>query len=223
MGQRHQVYLNLPPVFFNAGNPNNRGPKVVGFHHQWLYGWRAVRSLDRAIRFFDKTKDEKFGLLTGTAREAGAALAALYSVEEATGYYHGVHEFQPPRTTYKDGALVKLEGDWELANPFAADNNDGITVIEHNGPRGRWAYCFYSLGNTEGEIPLARGCYEAAHYLLSYYPTLTKDQEFLAEATPVLARLAQVPVLDEADMKRIFPALDPAGTWYAESHSAAAE
>lgn len=198
MGQRHQVYINLPAVNYTTGgygdkpNPNNRGPKVVGFHHQWLYGWTATRFLARALKYIAAT-DQKYGPFANTAHDALPALAALYSVEPETGYYHNTHPFD--------------DGDAEVSNPHCGDNNDGITVIDLTGDKP--AYCFYSLGHTEGAKVLKEGCYSADEYLRSYYPKLIdrSGQSMAGEVAPVLAYLADFRVLTREDMRRIFPNL----------------
>lgn len=187
MGQRHQVYIVLPAVGYpdcnGRRNPNNRGPKVVGFHHQWLYGWTAVRFLSRALRYVKTCSQQASGPFSNTAHDALSALAALYSFEESTGYYHRVHLFE-------DEAV-------ECNNPHLGDNNDGITVLDLSGDKP--AYCFYSLGSTESAKSLAEGCYSAAQYLKSYYST--SKPEF----KPVSDYLAGFSVLTAPDMRRIFP------------------
>lgn len=195
MGQRHQVYVNLKPVYYNPDNPNNRGPKVVGFHHQWLYGWTATRFLKRALDYIAICNKQEYGPFSHTAHDALPALAALYSVEESTGYFHTVQKFDD-----KDG---------EVKNPHLGDNNDGITVIDLTGDAP--AYCFYSLGSTEGTKSLREGCYSARQYLESYYPKFKghNGEDLSGDFKPVLMALAKVRVLTPADMKRIFPAMKP--------------
>lgn len=51
MGQRHQIYVKLPDIYFNEANPNNHKGVVIGIHHQWLWGSRALSLLSQFLVF----------------------------------------------------------------------------------------------------------------------------------------------------------------------------
>lgn len=201
MGQRHQVYLRLPAVNLGKGNPNNEPTKVIGLHHQWLYGQTAIKLLRNALRFIKNQAE--YGPLSASHNRCYAqqTLNALYSLNAESGYFHGVHTL-----------------DAECNDPRRGDNNDGITIIDCAGDQVR--YCFWSLGDTGGEIRLKTGKpYSAEEYVRSYYPrfeTETKNArgedtaEFHAETKAILAEISSVEVLDLATVKEIFPAMFPA-------------
>lgn len=54
MGQRSQVIINTPAVFYNENNRNNRRRHLIVFHNQWLYGCRFINHTARIIDAIDK-------------------------------------------------------------------------------------------------------------------------------------------------------------------------
>lgn len=38
MGQRSQVIIKVPAVFYNENNPNNHTEYIIVYHNQWFYG-----------------------------------------------------------------------------------------------------------------------------------------------------------------------------------------
>lgn len=127
MGQRHQIYVRLPKVYYNKGNHNNRDTKVIGFHHQWLYGWRACRLLSNFLTFMKNADEYVFNdqdRLTNIAEKC-------YSIDVPLAYEHGVHP---------------LSAD-EIYDPRNCDNNNGITVIDLTGKEPK--YAFLSLHGME--------------------------------------------------------------------------
>ena len=53
MGQRSQIVLITPPVFYNKDNPNNDNGKVYAFHNQWRYGQTAMIVLSDVLKKLD--------------------------------------------------------------------------------------------------------------------------------------------------------------------------
>ena len=162
MGQRHQIYLKLPGKNYGKGNPNTRGPIVVGIHHQWLYGKTACEALLRMLNFAqiirDKVTDNSFCGTDylfgqkdkkghyGSPEQALGALASIYSVDAGTGYYHAVHKFRTEEAS-NHGAYYKIE---PQTTPFDGDNNDGVTLLDFTGKEIK--YCFMSIGHLEGSL-----------------------------------------------------------------------
>ena len=127
MGQRHQIYVRLPKIYYNKGNPNNKEARVIGFHHQWLYGWRACRLLSNFLTFI--TNADEYALkdqdrLTNIAEKC-------YSIDVPLSYDHSVHSL----------------GVEETSDPRKGDNNNGITVIDLTGAVPK--YAFLSLHGME--------------------------------------------------------------------------
>jgi hypothetical protein len=204
MGQRHQVYIRLPKKYYDEQNPNNHPAKVVGIHHQWLYGRTALRLLGNLLEFHTKsaetTYDNESRFLAGYGDEA-EMLAAIYSCDVREGYFH--------RTSVLDEA--------EAVNPFMGANNDGITVIDFTDAEGksksRPTYCFASLGATEGKVSLKAGTYTAEQYVLSYYPKFIDERrngnidDITEECRALIERIdSRADVMSDADLVRIFPA-----------------
>lgn len=129
MGQRHQIYVRLPKIDYGNGNPNNLPERTIGIHHQWLYGYTAVRLLRNYFTYW--TKEHITHRHTTDGSSALELLSAVYSVDPDRAYFHGVH---------------KLDQE-EINNPRRAGNNNGITVIDFTGARPK--YCFMSLGYLE--------------------------------------------------------------------------
>lgn len=200
MGQRHQVYLKLPEVYYNENNPNNTS-QVIGIHHQWLFGQRAVLQLLQCLKFIES--QDEYGPFVGRRYyDTEEALGALYSVNAQDGYFHITH----PIT--KD---LEENGN----DPGQFDNNDGITIIDVSGKTVK--YCFMSLHHLEGEaadkvenlVPL-----NAHEYLHAYYPKYKtakgkkkQDKDFYNKSRQAIENLKSFEVLTLKEVKEIFPSL----------------
>jgi hypothetical protein len=125
MGQRHQIYLRLPAMY-NEDNPNHQPTRVVGIHHQWLYGQTAMKLLVNFLTFLDKAENKYSG------RDVLEILQCAYAIHPETGYFHGI--------------CPELDKN-EVENPMNADNNDGITIIDLTNKKPK--YCFMSLHHLE--------------------------------------------------------------------------
>ena len=196
MGQRHQIYIRLPKIFYNADNINNRDEKTIGFHHQWLYGATAVQVLDNFLAFADKARKQT-SFIRNHERAEEACKTVLSYLPKA-GLVEELHE---------------LTGGICCENPACGDNNDGITIIDLAGDV--MCYAFGSIGGTEGKESLPLGLYSAAEYFASYYPDRAiwhevggRDSAGNGEPEMLerLARLRVVPVLDVDRVREIFPA-----------------
>ena len=111
MGQRHQVYVKLP---------NN---KIIGLHHQWLYGIRVLSQLKNFLTFVNSAvKNDNKDCFDYHAYQI---IESCYAINVNDGYVSRVH-------------LI------ESICPMSEDNNNGITCIDLsdiNNP----TYCFSSL------------------------------------------------------------------------------
>ena len=128
MGQRHQIYVRMPPKFYNKDNPNNRLSQTVGIHHQWLYGITALKLLRNFLTFAQNDLPEPFSNL----KTCGSVdmVKAAYTMIPKEGYYCTPHILEN-----------------ECEDPRNGDNNDGVTVIDIED--GNIAYCFLSLDTLE--------------------------------------------------------------------------
>jgi hypothetical protein len=141
MGQRHQIYLRLPKVDYGGTNPNNRPEVTCGMHNQWLYGYSAMSSLYRFLKFASKVKDDQFNPLGKVnPNECQAILNNIYSVDIETGYHSNNSLFPIDR---KDTDFEET-----CSDPRLGDNNNGITIIDVADLKNI-SYCFMSIGHLE--------------------------------------------------------------------------
>lgn len=199
MGQRHQIYIRLPEIYYNENNRNNREAKTIGFHHQWLYGGTALQLLDNFLSIYDRHVQEPYACLgqNGLHEDAEKFAEHIFSVLPKSGSYERVSNISHTRS---------------VLNPHLGDNNDGITIIDLEEPR-KPRYAFASLGYTEGRESLSEGLYNARDYLRSYYP----EDEWSnvggrggTEILKILERLDNIPLIDGQRLAEIFPEWDQA-------------
>lgn len=205
MGMRHQIYVVLPKSHPSVA----KGQRIVGIHHQWLYGHTAARMAARFLQFVLAAKKGIDHPFCSGYRSVTDILAAIYSCDPEEGYYHDVH--------------VLDHGEPE--DPRRGDNNDGITVFDLRrlkGKRGRIGYCFVSFFDGYKDLPALRPL-SARQYVRGYYPAEVDEKR-----TPgfAIVRLPngekndpenrvrgverfRVPVMTGHDLHEIWPAIFP--------------
>jgi hypothetical protein len=162
MGQRHQVYVALPP-----GHPHVRDGKRknIGVHHQWLYGHTAARLCRNFLTFVLKAKKEAghYHPFENGYESAEEMLKAIYSCDPEFGYYHSAHILDAG----------------EPEDPMRGDNNDGITVFDLrriHEKRGNVSYCFVWLYESDDDAKLpAFVPLSARQYVRGYYPDVVSE------------------------------------------------
>ncbi len=203
MGQRHQIYVVLP-------KDHHTGKRVIGIHHQWLYGHTAARLCERFLTFILQAKKVD----TGSSYHPFAnfdnpqpILEALYSCDAEEGYFHNVCAL-----------------DVECDDPRKGDNNDGITVFDLRrlkGKKGRIGYCFASLDGHH-DLPELRPL-SAREYVRGYYPEavdavrvpgfkvcrLPSGEKNDAENRVRAVERLRVPVMTPKDLHEIWPEVFP--------------
>jgi hypothetical protein len=161
MGQRHQVYVALPtdhPLY-------KKGQKVIGLHHQWLYGHTAAHQLARLLTFIKKSGSSLSHPFLSGFDDPLSILKAIYSCDPEEGYFSNVYGFEGSETEC-------------CVDPLLGNNNDGITVVDLRGfsfkdgklkGLGKIAYAFVSLGHKDfpENVPLS-----AREYVNGYYDTV---------------------------------------------------
>ena len=199
MGQRHQIYLCLTTGTNRHGKDNKSA--LVGIHHQWHYGSLPIRSLSQFLAFAQKTLTSELG---GTfaevydgGRDARRALAALYSLNMATGEYASADE---------------LNEDWgktAVEDPRFMANNDGITIIDlttRDAPK--FAFFFFDGGDPGVAKAKQMRPMSASQYLGLYYDRDARDENRRAPALAweLADKLdAQFKLLSRAEIKQMFP------------------
>ena len=208
MGQRHQIYVRV-----------KEGDKkvVYGFHHQWLYGKTALKSLLRVLTFSEGEGNYN-ALRDFSYQPTSDVIKSILSTDWTCGYYHMVHPFQSDRFNTMDSQ----EEEWGqscIKDPREGDNNDGITIIDFTGKTP--AYCFMSLLGLECDTsqldkiedltPLS-----AEKYLTAYYPnfkselypdfeTIDQEREHREECIDLVGALDGYKILTLKQIQSIFP------------------
>ena len=208
---RHQVYVALP-----AEHPlAKKGTKVIGIHHQWLYGHTAAKQLARLLTFIKKGGTALSHPFLSGFDVPIDVLTAIYTSIPEEGYYSRII----PLDADEDAAVCK--------NPLLADNNEGITVVDlrsfslKDGKRkGKIAYAFVSINGHNGlpvNTPLS-----ARQYVNAYYDAVPLDRASSslkttndtgktvrneAEARVREVEALKVSVLTQEALTEIFPTL----------------
>lgn len=218
VGQRHQIYVKIAELAFDKKNPNYRPSKVIGVHHQWLYGFGAAKQLMNLLTFH--TNQQKYGPFSSESvmSDPSDALRSIYSVDIESGYYHPVHAL----------------GDDICENPRMGDNNDGITIVDFSDKKEA-KYAFMSIDGLECIVRSRVKKYKdlvpmsATEWLNLYYPgfenpvlsensekigTLLDVDDNRAEYEAIKKQIRELAekfsnykVLTEDEVKTIFPKL----------------
>ena len=215
MGQRHQIYLALPHCNLCNGTgiypdmkarPSCNGcagkghpyGKVVGLHHQWLYGTLPPHFLGRVFQFIKNSDAHLNQALTNGFENPAEVLKAIYQCDPSEGYYH---------------SLSPLED--ECADPRLGDNNDGITVIDLRDPKSV-GYCFMFFDRPDRSVapltPLTAKQYVEAYYPPTPFashsrPDKKRIEEVIAAVDDVLIEGQPARLLTVEDLAAIFPAM----------------
>jgi hypothetical protein len=188
MGQRFQAYIKVPAVVYNdvdgKPNVNNEPSQTYGIHHQWCYGFRALRLSANVLRFWEAEaqmenviKDNSFSKLTGRLTDTpDKALAKIFGYDPEFGYMAMTHDLG------------------EFKNPYLGDNNDGIFVVDLEN----WSnpkYCFYTLEGISTGLE-AHQIVSASDYALSYHAgeakVDTELQSLIGEEMKVFDRFPEM-------------------------------
>ena len=126
MGQRHQIYLRTKEKYYNEKNPNNKKAKTFAIHHQWLYGHTAIRLLNNYLNFMDRDLNKKFNSYDDPD-SAFEILKKCYSFDHTVGYSSDVYDIT----------------DECADDPRKGDNNNGITIIDFEDGKLKYAFMSY--------------------------------------------------------------------------------
>ena len=176
MGQRHQLFV--------IAKVNGKYRSLAVVHHQWLYGYTALRQCRKILEIFSNPNN-------ATALSNELKYAAINQV-----LWDGVPDYQDckPRfpfitTCLMLGASFSPEDSYfhqVSPEPFnldfdAGDNNNGITIIDISDPNDI-RYCFVDFfgmeSNTEVQLmtPLT-----GRIYLEAYYDPQELENELMAQ------------------------------------------
>lgn len=190
MGQRHQVWVRTKDRY-------SEEKRIIGIHHQWMFGQTAIILLRNLLKFHQKNLEAPFGTpkVFQFGYDEQDALVAVYSADPAIGYYHRV---------------TPLSEFGEINTPQWYDNNDGITIIDLSPKKPK--YCMMAINGLECDrtqgykvqnfVPLS-----AQEYLELYYPNYLDDKKEFAIALSAIKHLSKYSVLTPQEVQDIFPEL----------------
>ena len=214
MGQRHQIFLAVPEVKYptledGTENQNNKPAKVFGFHHQWLYGWRAITSLYNLCKFVTSLTENKnkevFSYLATRIQDPCNLLEKVYTLDVEDTYMSNISKLH-------DGAEL---------NPLeSCDNNNGFTLIQITGnPEQPIKYCFFALERMECKFNHKIGePMNVTEWLQTDY-TLAEVQDDPGVIKVMnLFNNSKIAVLTKLEVSKLFPGfIKPNAVAYAES------
>lgn len=190
MGQRHQIYMKV--------NTYNNDQRIVGIHHQWLYGHTAGYFAGKALQFLNALvqTDEETGKVVINdyvlKSSPERVLQAIYNIDHETGYY-------------KHCPII---GDFgECDDPSKGDNNNGITVFDATDLENL-KYCMMVFPWEEAEKPTTP--YQAISvrsYVRQYYPQNKDWVDGYLESRLMLVKESRAALLTTNQLKGMFPAM----------------
>ena len=203
MGQRHQIFLNVPnPILqFPAWELKKNGLRaklekqfgtaetcIVAFHSQWLYGYSALDTALQALTFAAqftkkaKTDTKSWGPYNTPITPKGIE-TNFQTIEKWIAALETILNFRPVKTAYReagfDSSFYIGEMDEGINFDFTrGDNNDGITIIDMINNK----YCFMNINgkpdkkdsrNSASDLPYLRPS-NAHAYVAAYYGETTE-------------------------------------------------
>lgn len=133
MGQRSQILLDMPPVFYKENNPNNRPRRLLAYHCQWLYGASFILYLERLLKGLVSLKELTKNLDYKRVDDSYAEEAIKYanhSCIELMTRTHNLHELHSVNEEERSmNKRLKEAEDVESFLDKCFDNNNGYIYI----------------------------------------------------------------------------------------------
>lgn len=137
MGQRSQIIVKLPKIYYNENHPNNRPERLMAFHNQWLYGTSTIDYANKLVRFIDEIKKKEVrNALQFTARSCNEAINFTNYAEPPHAYRTYVYDDEfYQKEEYLNEILVE-KGVIGFLDWF--DNNNGYIYVDASGNTIKW-------------------------------------------------------------------------------------
>ena len=205
MGQRHQLYV--------IARINERYRNLASVHHQWLYGFTALKRCHGLVQTFQAIENRipiQQELLSARHRDEN-------SWKEDSNNYETRSLIPFPMITtclvlgasfgVTDGYLSGVD-----IEPFGSeydevDNNNGITVIDISELH-RIRYCFVDIvpGGMESQTPVPLMTpLSASTYLWSYYNERDPKDQDQDQFKDLIARLEKWDLVEIAALRETWP------------------
>jgi len=138
MGQRIQLIVRVPAVYWNPDNPNNKPERVLVFHNQWLYGMGFVEHLEKIISgieiLLNEDHDTRYPIEYSDIVEKAIKHANCFNIRCMTN----THSYATSTDNEDYTQEIQIKGVMEFLKFL--DNNNGYMYIEINAtgqPRTR--------------------------------------------------------------------------------------
>lgn len=126
MGQRSQIIVILPAVYYNSDNPNNRGKRVVVYHNQWLYGCIFLKYIKKLLSALEYSKANHYAWNSGWV-EDGLDKAIDYANHSDLDCMTETRLMEDGVKDYNED-LVKARSAMGFVKTW--DNNNGFIIVE---------------------------------------------------------------------------------------------
>ena len=195
MGQRSQLIVRIPELFYREGNPNNQGERVQVYHNQWLYGRGFICYLKRLMEatkiLTEQRKDMNMGGIDYKEIVDKAILHAnnadILSMTNTSDYY-GKEKRHNYNLDLSSKSVKEFIEEW--------DNNNGFMylAIADNG-----SLSFFILNGMEDEDEIKNKT--SKEYLNQFYEDEKVTDKNVWDSIEYLNKCKQVDVFD--DLKKL--------------------
>ena len=144
MGQRIQIIIKIPKIFFNDNNVNNEDEQILVFHNQWLYGMNFIKYQNKLL------KTLKYLLNSNNYYEYKRTISQAIGVAN----HHDLDNITNSSIYDSDNenkTLLNSTNTEEFLNHY--DNNNGYCFIEIHEDKSL-SYCFINGNEDDDEIKI---------------------------------------------------------------------
>lgn len=173
MGQRSQLFVILPELYYNERNVNNKPKRIKVYHNQWLYGMNFIKYLARllkAIKYLneEENKLEKRDLTQNYEKSVENAI--LHSNSFDLDYITNTHLYDD--SNENDNSLL-LEKDIKDFIKYWDNNNGFMCVVIDK--KGNSSYCILNGTGEADEIKIRT---PLEYFRLFYVRLFYTEEEF---------------------------------------------
>lgn len=197
MGQRSQVIIKTPEVYYNDNNGNNHKGRITVLHNQWLYGQSFVMAAARIVESLEhqlkRAKEDGSPVYWDKMIQHAMQYAQALSIDHVLSPFREVYDWKIPypmsrAETFNAGDTKPLS-EFESMEDFLShfDNNNGYILIEVYGNKQKGYKVRFDLLSGLEDTPLIERKTPYAYTRLFY-----TDREVLDAASPEYARALQV-------------------------------
>lgn len=154
MGQRSQLIVKIPALYYNAGNVNNKPKRIKVYHNQWLYGSHFIQYLAKllkTIQYFSKQPIRHF-IVTDYEKIVDDAIK--YCNNSDKDYLTNTHDYWYDGKEHNyNKDLKKNKSVLDFLTLTYWDNNNGYMYISID-EKGNLKYCILNGYEDNDEIKI---------------------------------------------------------------------